>query len=93
MGLFDGVLGQIMGEAETMVVGNLATKVGLTPEQAESALSALAQAHPLPEDTVQAAARMSGISPQILQQVVGHLGGEGSLAQMATSLLGGAGKA
>lgn len=93
MGLLDGLLGQIMGGGENAIVANLAAKVGLTPEQAESAIAALAQAHPQPGDTVQTASNATGLPQEILQQVVGHLGGEGSLAQIASGLLGGGGAA
>jgi len=88
MGLLDGVLGQIMGGGENAIIANLAAKVGLTPEQAESAISALTQAHPQPGDTVQTAAGATGLPQEILQQVLGHLGGEGGLAAIASSLLG-----
>ena len=87
MSLLDGLLGQI---AENVDVKNLAAKVGLTPEQAEQAITALAQAHPQPGDTVAQASQQTGIEGAILQQIVGHIGGEGSLAQFA-SLLGGQG--
>lgn len=92
MGLLDGLLGQFIGgdNGDDAVLANLAAKVGLTPEQVESAVSALAQAHPQAGDTVQTAADNTGLPEEILQQVVGHLGGEGSLAQIATSLFGGA---
>ncbi|MGH6613182.1 hypothetical protein [Sphingomonas sp.] len=89
MGLLDGLLGQVAGNVD---IANLAAKVGLTPEQAESAVTALGQAHPEPGDTVATAASTTGIAPDILQQIVGHIGGEGSLAQFA-SLLGASGGA
>ncbi|WP_157215139.1 hypothetical protein [Flavisphingomonas formosensis] len=88
MGLLDGVLGQIMGGGENAIVANLAAKVGLTPEQAESAIAALTQAHPQPGDTVQTASDTTGLPQEILQQVLGHLGGEGGLTAIASSLLG-----
>ena len=87
MGLLDGLLGQVAGNVD---IKNLAAKVGLTPEQAESAVTALGQAHPEPGDTVATAATATGLSPDILQQIVGHIGGEGSLGQFA-SLLGASG--
>jgi hypothetical protein len=86
MGMLDGLLGQI---AENVDVKNLAAKVGLTPEQVESAVTALGQAHTAPGDTVDTAASATGLSSDTLQQIVGHIGGEGALAQFA-SLLGGA---
>ena len=84
MGLLDGLLSQINSN---MDVQNMAAKVGISPEQAEQAITALAQAHPQPGDTVDTAAAQTGLSSDILQQVVSHIGGEGSLGQFA-SLLG-----
>ncbi len=90
MGLFDGVLGQILGsgESRTLITG-IASKVGLSPELAEVAITALAQAHPQPTDTVQTAAANTGLPTDVLQQIVEHLGGEGGLASLAGSLLAG----
>lgn len=45
MGLLDGLLGQLGGNLD---VPSLAERVGISPEQAESAVTALAQAHPQP---------------------------------------------
>jgi len=90
MGLLDGLLGQV---AENVDVKNLAAKVGLTPEQVESAVTALAQAHPAPGDTVATAADQTGLPAEILQQIVGHIGGEGSLGQFASLLESPAGAA
>lgn len=84
MGLLDGLLGQLGSNVDIV---NLAEKIGLSPEQVESAVQALGIAHPQPGDTVETAAASTGLSPDILQQIVGHIGGEGSLAQFA-SLLG-----
>lgn len=84
MGLLDGLLAQVTENAD---VKNLAAKVGLTPEQIEAAIAALAQAHPQPGDTVASAAASTGLSPDTLQQIVGHLGGEATLGHFA-SLLG-----
>lgn len=86
MGMLDGLLGQIAGNVD---VKNLAEKVGLSPEMAEQAITALGQAHAAPGDTVETAAAETGVAPDVLQQIVGHIGGEGSLAQFATLLQGG----
>ena len=83
MGMLDGLLGQV---AENVDVKNLAAKVGLTPEQVESAMTALGQAHTAPGDTVDTAAASTGLPVDILQQIVGHIGGEGALSQFATLL-------
>lgn len=84
MGLLDGLLGQVAGNVD---LKNLASQVGLSPEQAEMAIAALARAHPQPGDTIQQAAGETGLHPDTLQQIVGQLGGEGSLGHVA-SLLG-----
>ena len=83
MSLLDGILSQLSGNA---TVANLAAKVGMTPEQVEQAVAALGQAHAAPGDTVTTAADRTGLPPNKLQEIVAHLGGEGSLAQMASLL-------
>ncbi len=91
MGMLDGLLGQI---ASNVDVAGLAAKVGISPEQAESAITALGQAHSAPGDTVDTAAASTGLPTDILQQIVGHIGGEGALGQFASMLTaqgGGAG--
>ena len=80
MGMLDGLLSQV---AENVDVKNLAAKVGLTPEQVESAVTALGQAHTAPGDTVDTAAASTGLPADILQQIVGHIGGEGALGKFA----------
>lgn len=84
MGLLDGLLGQVAGNVD---LKNLAQQVGLSPEQAEAAIAALARAHPQPGDTVTQAAGETGLNANTLQQIVAQLGGEGSLGHFA-SLLG-----
>ena len=86
MGLLDGMLGQVAGNP---AIANLAEKIGLTPEQVSAAISALGAAHTQPGDTVAGAAESTGLSPNILQQILGHLGGEGGLGNLG-ALLGGA---
>jgi hypothetical protein len=83
MGMLDGILGSLGGNA---VLDNLAAKVGLTPEQVQMAVSALGTAHPQEGDTVTTAAASTGLSTDTLQQIVGHLGGEGALASVSTML-------
>jgi len=80
MGMLDGLLSQV---AENVDVKNLAAKVGLTPEQVESAVTALGQAHTAPGDTVDTAASSTGLPADILHQIVGHIGGEGALGKFA----------
>jgi hypothetical protein len=83
MSLLDGILGQV---SETATVQNLAAKVGLTPEQVESAVAALGQAHGEDGDTVQTAAAATGLPSDKLNEIVEHIGGEGSLGQFALLL-------
>lgn len=83
MSMLDGLLGQLAGNVD---IKNLAAKVGLTPEQVESAVAALGQAHTDPGDTVTTAANSTGLPADILQQIVGHIGGEGALSQFASML-------
>jgi len=83
MGLLDGLLGQVAGNVD---IQNLAQKIGLSTEQVEGAVTALGKAHFEPGDTVTSAAASTGLSSDLLQQIVGHIGGEGSLAQFASLL-------
>ena len=83
MGMFDGLLGKI---SEQVDIENLATKVGLSPEQAQAAVAALGQAHAEPGDTVDTAAASTGLPTDKLQEIVGHIGGEGSLANFASMI-------
>ena len=84
MSLFDGILSQVNSNVD---IKNLAAKVGISPEQAEAAVAALARAHPQPGSTVDGAAAETGLDSGILGQIVEHLGGEGALGQVA-GLLG-----
>jgi hypothetical protein len=81
--MLDGLLSQV---TENVDVANLAAKVGISEEQAEAAIAALGKAHPEPGDTVENAAAATGLPSSVLQQIVGHIGGEGSLAQFASLL-------
>jgi hypothetical protein len=83
MSLLDGILGQVSDNA---TVQNLAAKVGLSPEQVEQAVAALGQAHTAPGDTVSTAADQTGLPTDKLQEIIGHIGGEGSLGQFAQLL-------
>ena len=84
MSLFDGILNQVSDNAS---VQNLAAKVGLSPEQVEQAVAALGQAHAAPGDTVTTAAEQTGLPPDKLQEIVGHIGGEGALGRFASLLV------
>ena len=83
MSLLDGILNQVSDNA---TVQNLAAKVGLSPEQVEQAVAALGQAHATEGDTVQTAADQTGLPADKLQEILGHLGGEGALGRFASLL-------
>jgi hypothetical protein len=85
MSLFDSILGQV---SESATVQNLASKVGLTPEQVESAIAALSQAHPQEGDTVETASDATGLPSEKLNEIVDQIGGEGSLGRFASMLEG-----
>ena len=83
MGIFDSIMGQVGEHAD---VGNLATKLGISPEMAEKAIAALGQSHEEPGDTIQGAAAKTGLDAGVLSQIVEQIGGEGSLGQYAQML-------
>jgi hypothetical protein len=83
MSLLDSILGQVN---ESATIQNLATKVGLTPEEVENAVAALGQAHAQEGDTVQTASETTGLPSDKLNEIVNHIGGEGSLGQFASIL-------
>jgi len=85
MSLLDSILGQV---SENATVQNLAAKVGLTPEQVESAVAALGKAHVEEGDTVQTASESTGLPTDKLNQIVDHIGGEGSLGRFASLVEG-----
>ena len=83
MSLLNGLLGQV---SDNTTVQNLATKIGLSPDQVEQAIAALGQAHAGEGDTVTTAAQQTGLPPDKLQEIVGHIGGEGALGRFASLL-------
>jgi len=83
MSAFDSILSQISSNVD---IENLANKVGLDPAMAEKAVAALGQAHAAPGDTVETAAAQTGLDAGVLSQIVGHIGGEGSLGEFARIL-------
>jgi hypothetical protein len=85
MSVLDGILGQV---TQNVDIRNLAAKVGLSPEQVESAVTALARAHPEPGDTASGAAAATGLPAGKLSEIIDHIGGEGSLGQFASLLQG-----
>lgn len=86
MGLFDGIAGSLGAEAAQAI----AAKLGIDPSLAATAIGALTQNHPVPGDTLQQSAEQTGISPDILNQVLGQIGGEGGLGALVGALGGAA---
>ena len=83
MSLLDGLLNQV---SDTATIQNLATKVGLSPEQVEQAVAALGQAHASEGDTVTTAAETTGLPTSKLNEIVDHIGGEGALSRFSSLL-------
>jgi hypothetical protein len=83
MSLLNGILSQV---SESATIDNLAARVGLSPEQVEQAVAALGQAHASDGDTVTTAAEQTGLRQDKLQEIVGHIGGEGALGRFASLL-------
>lgn len=84
MSILDGILKNIGGAPDDVV--NLAKQVGLDPALVEKAISALGMTHQMDGNTVELAAEKTGMSPDILNQIVGAIGGEGSLSNFASIL-------
>ena len=84
MSIFDSILKEISGSPDD--VRNLAHKLGIDPKMAETAIGALAKAHPIEGDTVEIASARTGMDTAVLSQVVEAIGGEGSLSNFASML-------
>lgn len=83
MSFLDTLLGHVR---EHVDVENLASKIGLSGSQVESAILALAKSHTADGDTVQLASGETGLPTDKLSQIVEHIGGEGALARFAQIL-------
>jgi hypothetical protein len=80
--ILDGILKNI-GTAPDDVAA-LASKVGLDPAMVEKALASLTQTVNAPGDTVDLAAKQTGIAKDALAKVMQQMGGEGALGEMAS---------
>lgn len=80
MGLLDGLLGQLGGANQ---IGQIASQFGISEEQVQTAMAALGKAHPEPGDTVASAAQETGLPTDMLQGILGQIGGEDALGQIS----------
>ena len=81
MSMLDSILRNIGGAPDD--VANLAEKVGIDPQMAERAIAALGRTHQQDGDTVELAARQTGLDAGVLGRIVDQIGGEASLSQFA----------
>ncbi len=90
MSIFESVMQQFGGsmgqQVEAQVAGMIATKLGIDPATAQSAISALTAAHTAPTDTVETAAAQTGLSTDMLSQIVHQIGGEGALGSLTNHI-------
>ena len=91
MGLLDGILGQLGGGAGNMAIDAIAQKVGIDPAMAEAAVSALVNNHAQPGNTIDNAAAQSGVSSDVLGQIVSQIGGTGGLGALVGAVTGAGG--
>jgi hypothetical protein len=82
MGLLDGLAGGLGKQAAEAIAG----KLGIDPAIAETAIEALARNHPLPNDTIQQSAQETGVSADMLNQIVSQIGGDGGLGALVGAL-------
>jgi hypothetical protein len=87
MSILDQALSQFGGTD----LAAIADKVGLTPQQVESAVAALGRSMQDPEDTATLAATRTGLPPDAVAQVLQHLGGEETLGRITGALSQGGG--
>jgi ATP phosphoribosyltransferase regulatory subunit HisZ len=84
MSVFNDLLKGMAGSPDDVV--NLAEKVGISPSMTEKAIAALGRSHQMQGDTVELAAAQTGLDPSVLNNIVSHIGGEGSLTEFANIL-------
>jgi hypothetical protein len=83
MSILNNIFGQI---GQHVDVANMAQSLGISPELAEKAITALGVAHQEEGDTVAGAAAKTGLDEGTLSQIVNQIGGEGSLGEFARTL-------
>jgi len=83
MSILDSIFSQF---GQNVDVGNMAEKLGIDKSMAEKAIAALGQSHQEAGDTIEGAAAKTGLDTGILNQIVQHIGGEGSLGEFAQIL-------
>lgn len=86
-----GILDNVTGAIGNLDLSELASKVGLTPEQVEQALSALGQSQAEPGDTAEVASEKSGLPLDKIQALLSQIGGEGVLGKLG-GMIGGLGQ-
>ena len=91
MSMLDGLMQQFGGQIGPQLAQMVAQKFGIDPAMAQMAIAALTRNHPLPNNTVEAASAETGMSTDVLGQIVSQIGGEGALGQLG-GMLGGAGQ-
>jgi hypothetical protein len=90
MGLLDGILGGAGGGiGQNMIVDAIAAKLGIPAGIAEAAVGALMNNHAQPGNTITNAAQQSGVSTDILGQIMGQMGGAGGLGALVGAMNGG----
>ena len=88
MGMLDQVLAQVAGGDD---VAGLAAKVGLTPQQVDSALQGLGRALGEPGDTAGLAAAKTGLPVDKMQQLLERIGGKSGLGSILGAMGDGGG--
>jgi hypothetical protein len=93
MSILDTIMGAVGGNAslavQQQVAGMIAQKMGLDPAMVQSAVAALMQNHTQPNDTLQAAVEQTGVAPDVMSQIMAHIGGEGALGSLIGHVTGG----
>lgn len=81
MSILDSALREVTRNA---TVQNLATNAGAVAKYSRTAIAAAGQAHTQEADAVGDACAATGLPPGELNEIVDHIGGEGSLSRFAS---------